>query len=1116
MADWVSNRDEDQNLSEYRPPTPPKSSERRSSEKKKPNKSKPNPELLNTPQPPVTESANDDLIVMVAEEAEEPVSREVVKQTTRFPINISALRDNRIKETPEENLSFLDEEEKPIVPLSSKEIRLPHPKDFHNRENDGRDRYGCNLPGYKSRHFRGAMAFDEEELELDNLYVRNTVFPDEDERTYIYNVHDRGEGPDSEEFLPVNSKFAKYQELFEAIFEDPPKDRDHDHLEEQVAFLINDAKLKEIQLHKVFHQALYVKSTLADLQEKHHELLMYLGRVDKPSSSRDGPLAYRKLEPLRRETKRLASVETQLALTLPATGDANFSSTSSSPAPAKLTGPTPETVGGLEEGEEEESSDDEPAIKQPRSRSPSVKGRETQININPGHFARLEDLEIQSILNFERDSVKHRSQDYAYDRNRFISEEVQEMIEDTLKDEHVHFEITDWKQWRSMSHERFFQVLRLCLGFSEEGKVESASNSSEFIKKSISAWKPATDLTHQNGHRTALMKLTKLAKEATKANLSKELQKELGSIISKTLLDNLKKKAWDEFTKPLKDRSKSFKTIDDGVKHYHDAFVQVITRYRNSSTWFGDEFLSGKREGTFPSSQETKKAKKGDEEALHAVYEHPRKGQGKSNNPKDKKPPKTVPAKPPASTMCRGCGRKSHSHEVCTWKRHPNWNDASLPWGSSKVGRLWLSEHKAEVLKPSLFLDGTSETQKTAWKEIYGTIQAGFKTKQPKGEEETLHDSLEQLHAITDCPDDASDSPESCRGNPRLPIIVQHADGFTSCHRALIDTGAEANSYIARGSELERLLIQHGAPVSQTHIVVNGALKGDRRAVGTRKFKLNVKFYNESIFNIECLIFRATVIDLSNSHELIIGMPTIARAQLLAKVEQQLYGVLTAPLAQPRLLGQLAENEPSRTDHVTNASVSPNASNEDLVGKLVQEPARNYLDPVDHAEGVDLKDVDTPWQRVIDGERCPVAIPLKVYGTELEKARINALLREFEGRFSLDVSKEPAKVDPLEIDVDLVKWKSTRGNQGGARVVSQVLQPEIQRQTNSMLDLNVIQVSTADRHSQVLMVKKPLSDPPKYRMCIDYVLLNDCTRTVERWPLPHIPEMIQRIGRERS
>ena len=34
-------------------------------------------------------------------------------------------------------------------------------------------------------------------------------------------------------------------------------------------------------------------------------------------------------------------------------------------------------------------------------------------------------------------------------------------------------------------------------------------------------------------------------------------------------------------------------------------------------------------------------------------------------------------------------------------------------------------------------------------------------------------------------------------------------------------------------------------------------------------------------------------------------------------------------------------------------------------------------------------------------------------------------------------------------------------------------------------------------------------------MCIDYVLVNSCTRSQERWPLPIIPEMIQRIGREK-
>ena len=77
------------------------------------------------------------------------------------------------------------------------------------------------------------------------------------------------------------------------------------------------------------------------------------------------------------------------------------------------------------------------------------------------------------------------------------------------------------------------------------------------------------------------------------------------------------------------------------------------------------------------------------------------------------------------------------------------------------------------------------------------------------------------------------------------------------------------------------------------------------------------------------------------------------------------------------------------------------------------------------------------------------------------------------------------------------------------------MQEVVRDQTGSLLELSVLKTSEAERHSQILMVKKPGTNPPKWRMCNDYVFLNSCTRSKESWPLPIIPEMIQRIGRSR-
>jgi hypothetical protein len=202
-------------------------------------------------------------------------------------------------------------------------------------------------------------------------------------------------------------------------------------------------------------------------------------------------------------------------------------------------------------------------------------------------------------------------------------------------------------------------------------------------------------------------------------------------------------------------------------------------------------------------------------------------------------------------------------------------------------------------------------------------------------------------------------------------------------------------------------------------------------------------------------------------------------------------------------------------DQVISEQSLSNTGNEGLAGISVVEDSKLFLDPLEATDGIELKETDAPWQRVLDGDELDTpSTPLKVFGTEEEQRLLRSLLEEFRFRFSLAVGPEPARVPPLELDIDVEKWRSSRVNQGNARTVSHKLQPVIKDQTDSMQGLSVIQVSTADRHSQVLMVPKPHTDPPKWRMCNDYVFLNSCTRSQERWPLPIITAMIQRIGRE--
>ena len=91
-----------------------------------------------------------------------------------------------------------------------------------------------------------------------------------------------------------------------------------------------------------------------------------------------------------------------------------------------------------------------------------------------------------------------------------------------------------------------------------------------------------------------------------------------------------------------------------------------------------------------------------------------------------------------------------------------------------------------------------------------------------------------------------------------------------------------------------------------------------------------------------------------------------------------------------------------------------------------------------------------------------------------------ALNAEFSDVFSVAVQKEPARVDPYEIDVDLEKWNSSRLNRSAARPVSQAMQEVVRDQTGSLLELSVLKTSEAERNSLILMVG---TNTFTWRMC---------------------------------
>ena len=126
----------------------------------------------------------------------------------------------------------------------------------------------------------------------------------------------------------------------------------------------------------------------------------------------------------------------------------------------------------------------------------------------------------------------------------------------------------------------------------------------------------------------------------------------------------------------------------------------------------------------------------------------------------------------------------------------------------------------------------------------------------------------------------------------------------------------------------------------------------------------------------------------------------------------------------------------------------------------------------------------------------------QIEGTISFKNKVHSLLNIYTDRFKKTVGTEPAKVAPLQLQVDLAKWH-VNSNRRGPRTQSVLKEKAIRDFITQAMEDDVIEESQAMYVSQVLLTPKP---DGSYRFCIDLRALNDAS-TSNGWPLPRIREI---------
>ena len=137
-------------------------------------------------------------------------------------------------------------------------------------------------------------------------------------------------------------------------------------------------------------------------------------------------------------------------------------------------------------------------------------------------------------------------------------------------------------------------------------------------------------------------------------------------------------------------------------------------------------------------------------------------------------------------------------------------------------------------------------------------------------------------------------------------------------------------------------------------------------------------------------------------------------------------------------------------------------------------------------------------------------VPGIIEGSDSFKARQKDLCEKYKDVFSSKLRFEAANVPPMELKVEADSWRA-KANQRPPNPQGKGREEEIEGQAMQMLEANVIRLSTASQHSQVLLTPKP---DGTWRFCIDYRRLNASTES-EHWPIPNIEKMLRRVGDQR-
>jgi transposase InsO family protein len=427
---------------------------------------------------------------------------------------------------------------------------------------------------------------------------------------------------------------------------------------------------------------------------------------------------------------------------------------------------------------------------------------------------------------------------------------------------------------------------------------------------------------------------------------------------------------------------------------------------------------------------------------------------------------------------CRHCGHNDHHPNDCSNANHPNCNTSQLKWMDSQVGKKFF-ELGFKNLPKDKVLDN----------------KGGVRDRVP-ADTIAIGNDLETICLVMEGNNDLHENVICC------PSLLHRS---TKCV-ALLDSGATRSNFISQ--ELYERLPKDGVVEQKIKIFVNGVMGSGRRCHNA--VRITIAFVNNTISPpIPPTDLFFIVIPEIPQYEMLIG-----RRDMLKHGWDKWIGVLDMTLKDDDVVSE-ASTDIKKHDSQSHVLLAMEAKHSTENNRTVRTSLRDLWHYEEEAQGMeDVYDAidDMLRQPAVDRqqrlqERCPV----RVEGPPNLRDSIWELIQEFEDVFSMSLSRTPAAVPEMTVDVDTEGWLKAKGNTQRYRPMSKDKAKALQGLLTDLQEQGIIQPSNAPCWGYVNLVPK---ESGGFRLTVDYTIQNRFI-TAGGCRVPHQATLFQRIGDKR-